>query len=108
MLLVGDAAGIDPLFGAGIRSAVAQGIMAAQSAVEALSDHGFSFSNYERRLRGSDIGSMMYRRHVVARKLYSHPKLAQFLLRRRTFLQGLALLRSPQSKVQLTWEPLTS
>jgi flavin-dependent dehydrogenase len=107
-LLLGDAAGIDPLFGEGISSALAQGIIAAQSAVEALRDHSFSFSNYETLLRDSDIGSMMYRRHVVARKLYSHPKLAQFLLRRRTLLQGLKLLRSPQSKVQLTWEPLTS
>jgi flavin-dependent dehydrogenase len=108
VLLVGDAASIDPLFGEGISSALAQGIIAAQSAFEALRDHSFSFSNYETLLRDSDIGSMMYRRHVVARKLYSHPKLAQFLLRRRTLLQGLKLLMSPQSKVQLTWEPLTS
>jgi geranylgeranyl reductase family protein len=108
VLLVGDAAGIDPLFGEGISSALAQGIIAAQSAFEALRDHDFSFSNYERRIRDSDIGSMMYRRHLVARKLYSHPKLAQFLLRRRALLQGLALLRAPQSRVKLTWEPLTS
>ena len=108
VLLVGDAAGIDPLFGEGISSALAQGIIAAQATFEALRDHDFSFSNYERRIRDSAIGSMMYRRHVVARKLYSHPKLSQFLLRRRALLQGIALLRSPQSKVKLTWEPLTS
>jgi geranylgeranyl reductase family protein len=108
VLLVGDAAGIDPLFGEGISSALAQGIIAAQVAFEALRDHDFSFSNYERRIRDSAIGSIMYRRHVVARRLYSHPKLSQFLLRRRALLQGIALLRSPQSKVKLTWEPLTS
>jgi len=108
VLLVGDAAGIDPLFGEGISSALAQGIIAAQAAFEALRDHDFSFSNYERRIRDSAIGSMMYRRHVVARRLYSHPKLSQFLLSRRALLQGIALLRSPQSKVKLTWEPLTS
>ena len=108
VLLVGDAAGIDPLFGEGISSALAQGIIAAQAAFEALRDHDFSFSNYERRIRDSDVGSMMYRRHVVARKLYSHPKLARFLLRRRVLLQGIALLRAPQSKVKLTWEPLPS
>jgi flavin-dependent dehydrogenase len=108
VLLVGDAAGIDPLFGEGISSALAQGIIAAQSAFEALRDHDFSFSNYERRIRDSAVGSMMYRRHLVARRLYSHPKLAQFLLRRRVLLQGIALLRAPQSKVKLTWEPLTS
>lgn len=108
VLLVGDAAGIDPLFGEGISSALAQGIIAAQCALDALRDHDFSFSNFERRIRDSAVGSLMYRRHLVARKLYSHPKLAQFLLRRRTLLQGLALLRSPQSRVKLTWEPLTS
>jgi flavin-dependent dehydrogenase len=107
VLLVGDAAGIAPLFGEGISSALAQGIIVAQSAFEALRDDDFSFSNHEKRIRDSAIGSMMYRRQVVARKLYSHPKLSQFLLRRRALLQGIALLRSPQSKVKLTWEPLT-
>jgi geranylgeranyl reductase family protein len=108
VLLVGDAAGVDPLFGEGISSALALGIIAAQSAVEALRDHDFSFSNYEKRIRDSAIGSMMCRKHVIARRLYSHPKLAQFLLRRRTLLQGIALLRVPQSRVKLTWEPLAS
>lgn len=108
VLLVGDAAGIDPLFGEGIWSALAQGIIAAQAAFEALRNHDFSFADYERRIRDSSIGSMMYRRHLVARKLYSHPKLAQFLLRRRAILQGIALLRAPQSKVKLTWAPLPS
>ncbi len=107
VLLVGDAAGIDPLFGEGISSALAQGIIAAQSAFEALRDHDFSFSNYERQIRDSAIGSMMYRRHLIARRIYSHPKLTQFLLRRRFLLQGIALLRAPKSKVKLTWEPLT-
>jgi geranylgeranyl reductase family protein len=108
VLLVGDAAGIDPLFGEGISSALAQGIIAAQSALGALSDDDCSFSTYTERIRDSTIGSMMYRRHLVARKLYSHPKLAQFLLHRRTLLLGIALLRAPQSRVKLTWEPLTS
>jgi flavin-dependent dehydrogenase len=108
VLLVGDAAGIDPLFGEGISSALAQGIVAARCVLDALREQDFSFSTYERRLRDSAVGSMMYRRHVVARRLYSHPKLAQFLLRRRAVLQGIALLRAPQSSVRLTWEPLTS
>jgi menaquinone-9 beta-reductase len=107
-LLVGDAAGIDPLFGEGISSALSQGIVAARCALDALREQDFSFSTYERRLRDSAVGSMMYRRHLVARRLYSHPKLAQFLLRRRALLQGIALLRTPQSSVRLTWEPLTS
>jgi flavin-dependent dehydrogenase len=72
VLLVGDAAGIDPLFGEGISSALAQGIVAARCALDALREQDFSFSTYERRLRDSAVGSMMYRRHVVARRLYSH------------------------------------
>lgn len=106
VLLVGDAAGIDPLLGEGISSALAQGIIAAQAAFEALRDNDCSFADYERRVRDSPIGATMCRRHLIARRLYSHPKLAQFLLRRRALLHGLALLRDPQSKVKLTWEPL--
>lgn len=108
VLLVGDAAGIDPLFGEGISSALAQGIVAAQCAADALRENDFSFSSYERRIRDSAVGSMMYRRHLVARKLYTRPKLARFLLRRRALLQGIALLSTPRSRVKLTWEPLTS
>lgn len=108
VLFVGDAAGIDPLFGEGITSALALGIIAGQSAFEALRDCDFSFSNYERRIRDSAIGSMMRRRHMVARRLYAHPKLAQFLLRPRALLKGISLLRAPQSRVKLTWEPFAS
>lgn len=88
--------------------ALAQGIIAAQCALDALREHDFSFSTYERRIRDSAIGSTVYRRHLVARRLYTRPKLAQFLLRRRALLQGIALLRAPQSEVRLTWEPHTS
>jgi geranylgeranyl reductase family protein len=108
VLFVGDAAGVDPLFGEGITSALGLGIIAAQSAFDALRDQDFSFSNYERRIRRSAIGSMMCRRHMVARRLYSYPKLAQFLLRQGALLRGIALLGDPKSKVKLCWEPLDS
>jgi flavin-dependent dehydrogenase len=108
VLFVGDAAGVDPLFGEGITSALGLGIIAAQSAFDALRDQDFSFSNYERRIRRSAIGSMMCRRHMVARRLYSYPKLAQFLLRQGALLRGMALLGDPKSKVKLSWEPLDS
>ena len=54
--------------------ALALGIIAGQTAFDALRDHDFSFSNYERRIRRSAIGSMMCRRHMVARRLYFVPK----------------------------------
>lgn len=88
VLLVGDAAGVDPLFGEGISAALAQGIIAAQCTLDALRKNDFSFSTYESRIRGSAIGSMMYRRYVIARRLYSHPKLAQFFTSPENFNAG--------------------
>jgi geranylgeranyl reductase family protein len=106
VLFVGDAAGADPLFGEGISSALTLGIIAAQTAVEALRVRDFSFTKYEKRIRSSSIGSMMRQRLMVAKRLYSHAKLANLLLRQTTLLRGIALLGSPGSSANLTWEPL--
>jgi flavin-dependent dehydrogenase len=108
VLFVGDAAGVDPLFGEGITSGLALGTIAGQTAFDALRDHDFSFSNYERRIRRGTIGSMMCRRYMVARRLYSYPKLAQFLLHRGALLRGIALLTDPKTRMKLRWEPLNS
>src|ERR1043166_364965 len=108
VLFVGDAAGVDPLFGEGITSGLALGILAGQTAFDALRDHDFSFSNYERRIRRSPIGSMMCRRYMVARRLYSYPKLAQFFLRQGALFRGIALLTDPKTRTKLRWEPLYS
>jgi geranylgeranyl reductase family protein len=105
VLFVGDAAGIDPLFGEGIASALALGVIAAKSAYDALCDGDYSFSDYEERIRSSYIGSMMRRRRMIARRLYSMPKLAMFFLRHGTLLRGIALLRAPKSGAKITWEP---
>jgi flavin-dependent dehydrogenase len=72
VLLVGDALGIDPLFGEGITSALTTGMIAAQSAVEAIRKKEFSFSDYTRRIQRSHFGTLMRRRCIVARKLYRH------------------------------------
>ena len=53
VLLVGDAAGLEPLFGEGIASALGLGTMAAELAFEALLNNDFSFSDYEKRIRKS-------------------------------------------------------
>lgn len=103
-LFVGDAAGTDPLFGEGIGSALALGLIAAQSAFDALRSDDFSFSDYETRIRLSSTGSMMRRRRMIARRLYSNPKLARLVLRHGSLLRGLALLRPPISGAKLTWE----
>lgn len=106
VLFVGDALGAEPLFGEGISSALALGTIAAQSTIKALRDHNISFSTYAKSVRSSSIGSMMRRRYMIARRLYSHPKLARLFLNKSTLLRGLSLLRAPLSESKLTWEPL--
>jgi menaquinone-9 beta-reductase len=69
-LLVGDAAGIDPLFGEGITCALALGMLAAEISHEALGTRNFAFTDYERRIHSSPIGKMIRRRRIVARRLY--------------------------------------
>jgi geranylgeranyl reductase family protein len=104
VLFVGDAAGVDPLFGEGISSALVLGTLAAQSAVEALRRGDFSFSDYEERIRLSDIGSTMRRRRMIARRLYSRPKLARLFLRHGILIRGLSLLRPPEVGAKFTWD----
>jgi flavin-dependent dehydrogenase len=103
-LFVGDAAGVEPLFGEGIGSALALGAIAARSAFDALREGDFSFSDYEERIRLSSTGSTMRRRRMIARRLYSKPKLARLFLHRGILLRGLALLRPPELGAKLTWE----
>ena len=50
VLLVGDAAGADPLFGEGISMALGYGLLAARELEQAFSTDDFSFSGYKRRL----------------------------------------------------------
>jgi len=104
VLFVGDAAGLEPLFGEGIASALGLGTLAAQIAFEALLKHDFSFSNYEKRIRSTSLGSMMRRRHMVAKRIYSNPKLARLFLRHGALLRGIALLSAPGSEAKITWE----
>jgi len=104
VLFVGDAAGVEPLFGEGISSALASGIIAAESAFDAIITKDFSFSDYEERIRCSWIGSMMRRRRMIARRLYSKPRLARFYLRHGALLRGLMLLHAQRLGAKLTWE----
>lgn len=73
VLLVGDEAGIDPLFGEGITSTLAQGTRAAQAAFDAFQKGNFSLSDYEKRIRSSSIGAVMRRRRLLAHRLYINP-----------------------------------
>jgi geranylgeranyl reductase family protein len=104
VLFVGDAAGLEPLFGEGIASALGLGRMAAQFAFEGLVSKDFSFSDYEKRIRSSSIGSMMRRRHMVAKRIYTSPKLARFFLRHGALIRGIALLNPQKPGTKISWE----
>lgn len=104
VLFVGDAAGIEPLFGEGIVSALAFGRLAAMAAFEALHDRDFTFSKYEEQVRSSSIGSLMRRRRMIARRLYAKPKLACLFLKQGALIKGLALLHAYQYGGRISWE----
>ncbi|HZD56848.1 MAG TPA: NAD(P)/FAD-dependent oxidoreductase [Anaerolineales bacterium] len=66
LLLVGDAAGADPLFGEGIAPALEYGKVAAQVLQQAFERDDFSFRDYRARLLRSPIGRYLLLRWTVA------------------------------------------
>ncbi len=71
VILVGDAAGIDPTYGEGISFSMGYGELAAQEVQAALISKDFSFSNYRQRILTSRMGKMLQRRRAMASLLYS-------------------------------------
>jgi flavin-dependent dehydrogenase len=66
MLLVGDAAGVDPLFGEGIGPALAYGKLAAEEVVKSFGNDDFSFRGYKPRLLISSVGRYLIFRWLLA------------------------------------------
>lgn len=71
VLLVGDAAGTDPLFGEGISMALGYGKVAADAIIEAFKHQQFDFNNYRQRLLFSPLGRVLTARWVVAKFIYN-------------------------------------
>ena len=71
VLLVGDAAGADPVFGEGISMALGYGSIAAQEISESFRRNEFSFSRYKFRLARSGLGQTLFARWLVAYIIYS-------------------------------------
>jgi flavin-dependent dehydrogenase len=69
-LLVGDAAGVDPLMGEGISLALEYGELAAAAAVRALRGGDLSGAEYQRAIEQSWLGRKLRRLHVAARLFY--------------------------------------
>jgi len=70
-LLVGDAAGTDPLFGEGISMALGYGYLAAQSITRAFERGDFRFKNYRKRILFSSLGQTLTLRYLLAIVAYS-------------------------------------
>lgn len=70
VLLVGDAAGADPLLGEGISIALGYGLLAAREIDEAFQREDFSFSGYRRRVLRSALGRALLVRWAIAHIIY--------------------------------------
>ena len=75
LLLVGDAAGVDAVFGEGISLALGYGELAAQEISDAFARRDFTFADYRQRVLASPLGRSLRRRTWSARQInrLSHP-----------------------------------
>jgi menaquinone-9 beta-reductase len=70
VLLVGDAAGADPIFGEGISIALGYGAVAAREISESFQRREFSFRGYRRRVVRSALGQTLIARWLIAYIIY--------------------------------------
>jgi len=70
VLLVGDAAGIDPLWGEGISFSLGYGCVAANSILHAFEHNDFSFTGYKEQLFEHEVGRELMNRLDLANNLY--------------------------------------
>jgi len=70
VLLVGDAAGADPLMGEGISFALGYGLPAAEAIADAFARHDFSFASYADRLKAQPLFKQLRIRTRLARYVY--------------------------------------
>lgn len=71
VLLVGDAAGADPLLGEGISMALGYGALAACEIHNAFERGDFSFGGYKRKVMRSGLGQTLFARWFMAQVFYS-------------------------------------
>jgi flavin-dependent dehydrogenase len=90
VLLVGDAAGVDPLLGEGISFALGYGEVAARQLQDGFARGDFIFRGYRRHVLGHRTGRYLGRRHAVAWVFYTIRSrwVLRFLSRHFGFLIG--------------------
>jgi len=70
VLLVGDAAGADPLLGEGISMALGYGALAAREISESFERGEFSFTGFKRRVMRSGLGQSLLARWLITQIIY--------------------------------------
>jgi flavin-dependent dehydrogenase len=71
VILVGDAAGIEPVLGGGIHMALSYGQAAAEAAAAAFRKNDFSFQDYKKRIQSHIVGETIHQCTLLARQVYS-------------------------------------
>ncbi|MGD9331773.1 MAG: FAD-dependent monooxygenase [Desulfobacterales bacterium] len=102
VILVGDAAGIEPAFGGGIHMALSYGEIAARELIQAFRAHDFSFRHYRKNLMSHRLGQYLLDYTLLAKKIYSgngHPleQLREFFTNRLIGHKLRSLLLSQQN-----------
>jgi flavin-dependent dehydrogenase len=88
-LLVGEAAGIDPVTGEGIAQAVQYGALAGNYLARKLRDRDLTFTDWSAVVQSSRLGRDLFARHFGVRLFYGPPRAAveRFLLETPEFLR---------------------
>ena len=71
IILVGDAAGIEPLIGGGIHLSLLYGDVAAQTIISAFENEDFSLHDYTKRFNNHVVGKFINNSLIMAKKVYS-------------------------------------
>ena len=71
LLLVGDAAGIEPVFGGGIHIALSYGEVAAHAIIDAFQNNDFSYHDYKKRIQSHLVGKHIDEYVRLALEMYS-------------------------------------
>jgi flavin-dependent dehydrogenase len=71
ILLVGDAAGIEPLIGGGIHLSLSYGDVASQVIIDAFKNSDFSLKNYSNQVQEHFVGKYIHKMTYYASEIYN-------------------------------------
>ena len=100
ILLVGDAIGVDVLYGEGIAPALEYGRLAAEAIVDAGERNDFSFRNYRQRVLQSEMGKALRRRAAFAKTFF---RLRSPVIQRWIWGRLSALVRWSTERFLVNW-----